>query len=119
MNLKEAFQAQNKIGNLFEALSMYLDDEKYFTGITEKHFRSKAAEGQPDDLSLRDKPLRKEIASCEFQTPAQVQPDESRLLYCHHKNWRRQDTTLPNCEKPDRFVSVTFKRGGDFAIICG
>lgn len=49
MNLKEAFQAQNKIGNLFEFLSMYLGDEKYFTSVTEKHFRSKAAEGQPDE----------------------------------------------------------------------
>ncbi|MBR3747572.1 MAG: formate dehydrogenase [Selenomonadaceae bacterium] len=49
MNLKEAFQAQNKIGNLFEFLSMYLGDEKYFTSVTEKHFRSKATEGQPDE----------------------------------------------------------------------
>ncbi|MBR1646869.1 MAG: formate dehydrogenase [Selenomonadaceae bacterium] len=49
MNLKEAFQAQNKIGSLFDTLSMYLDDEKYFTGVTEKHFRSKAAEGQHDE----------------------------------------------------------------------
>ncbi|MBR2519112.1 MAG: formate dehydrogenase [Selenomonadaceae bacterium] len=49
MNLKEAFQAQNKIEKLFEFVSEYLGDEKYFTSVTEKHFRSKAAEGQPDE----------------------------------------------------------------------
>ena len=49
MNLKEAFQAQNKIEKLFDFLSGYLDDEKNLTSVTEKHFRSKAAEGQPDE----------------------------------------------------------------------
>ena len=49
MNLKEAFQAQNKIEKIFEFVSGYLDDEKNVTTVTEKHFRSKAAEGQPDE----------------------------------------------------------------------
>ena len=49
MNLKEAFQAQNKIEKLFDFVSGYLDDEKNLTSVTEKHFRSKAAEGQPDE----------------------------------------------------------------------
>ena len=49
MNLKEAFQAQNKIEKLFDFVSGYLDDEKNLVSVTEKHFRSKAAEGQPDE----------------------------------------------------------------------
>ncbi|MBE8954770.1 MAG: formate dehydrogenase [Quinella sp. 2Q5] len=49
MNLKEAFQAQNKIERLFEFVSGYLDDEKNLISVTEKHFRSKAAQGQPDE----------------------------------------------------------------------
>ena len=49
VNLKEAFQAQNKIEKLFDFVSGYLDDEKNLTSVTEKHFRSKAAEGQPDE----------------------------------------------------------------------
>ena len=49
MNLKEAFQVQNKIEKLFDFVSGYLDDEKNLTSVTEKHFRSKAAEGQPDE----------------------------------------------------------------------
>ena len=49
MNLKEAFQAQNKIEKIFEFVSGYLDDEKNVTTVTEKHFRSKAAEGQSDE----------------------------------------------------------------------
>lgn len=49
MNLKEAFQAQNKIENLFEFVTGYLRDEKNLVSVTEKHFRSKAAEGQPDE----------------------------------------------------------------------
>ncbi|MBR4152475.1 MAG: formate dehydrogenase [Selenomonadaceae bacterium] len=49
MNLKEAFQAQNKIENLFEVVSGYLEDGKNLINVTEKHFRSKAAEGQPDE----------------------------------------------------------------------
>ena len=49
MNLKEAFQAQNKLENLFEFVSGYLGDGKNLVSVTEKHFRSKAAEGQPDE----------------------------------------------------------------------
>ena len=49
MNLKEAFQAQNKIEQLFDFVSGYLDDEKNLVSVTEKHFRSKAADGQPDE----------------------------------------------------------------------
>lgn len=49
MNLKEAFQAQNKIENLFEFVTGYLSDGKNLVSVTEKHFRSKAAEGQPDE----------------------------------------------------------------------
>ena len=49
MNLKEAFQAQNKLKKLFSFASGYLDDEKNLISTTEKHFRSKAAEGQPDE----------------------------------------------------------------------
>jgi len=49
MNLKEAFQAQNKLEELFEFVSGYLDDEKNLVSVTEKHFRSKAVEGQQDE----------------------------------------------------------------------
>ena len=49
MNLKEAFQAQNKIEKLFDFVSGYLDDEKNLISITEKHLRSKAADGQADE----------------------------------------------------------------------
>lgn len=49
MNLKEAFQAQNKIETLFDFVSSYLEDEKNLISTTEKHFRSKAAEGQQDE----------------------------------------------------------------------
>ena len=49
MNLKEAFQAQNKIERLFDFFSGYLDDEKNLISVTEKHLRSKAVEGQQDE----------------------------------------------------------------------
>ena len=49
MNLKEAFQAQNKIEQLFEFVLNYLDDEKNLISVTEKHLRSKAAQDQPDE----------------------------------------------------------------------
>ena len=49
MNLKEAFQAQNKLENLFEFVTGYLEDGKNLVSVTEKHLRSKAAEGQPDE----------------------------------------------------------------------
>ena len=49
MNLKEAFQTQNKISRLLSDIIEYLDDEDNVTVITEKHLRSKALAGQPDD----------------------------------------------------------------------
>lgn len=49
MNLKEAFQAQNKIEKLFSFVSGYLDDDKNLISVTEKHLRSKATEGQADE----------------------------------------------------------------------
>ena len=49
MNLKEAFQAQNKIEKLFDFVSGYLNDGKNLVSITEKHLRSKAADGQADE----------------------------------------------------------------------
>ncbi len=49
MNLKEAFQAQNKIEQLFEFAAGYLDDEKNLINVTEKHLRSKATDGQSDE----------------------------------------------------------------------
>ena len=50
MNLKEAFQAQNKINELFEHFKDYLESEKNITTVKEKHFRSKAADGQTDEI---------------------------------------------------------------------
>ena len=50
MNLKEAFQAQNKINELFEHFTNYLQSERNITTVTEKHFRSKAAAGQIDEV---------------------------------------------------------------------
>ena len=49
MNLKEAFQAQNAFEKLFSFVCGYLGDEKNLISVTEKHFRSKAAEGQSDE----------------------------------------------------------------------
>ena len=49
MNLKEAFQAQNKIGELLSYINRYLSDEDNVMTITEKHLRSKALAGQQDD----------------------------------------------------------------------
>ena len=49
MNLKEAFQAQNKIEDLFQTLAAYLSNEENITLTKEKHFRSKAAQGQLDE----------------------------------------------------------------------
>ena len=49
MNLKEAFQAQNKIEELFDFVDGYLDDEKNLISVTEKHLRSKVAETQKDE----------------------------------------------------------------------
>lgn len=49
MNLKEAFQAQNKIGELLSYIVRYLSDEDNVMTVTEKHLRSKALAGQQDD----------------------------------------------------------------------
>ena len=49
MNLKEAFQAQNKIGELMSYINRYLSDEDNVMTIMEKHLRSKALAGQQDD----------------------------------------------------------------------
>ena len=49
MNLKEAFQAQNKIIELLDYISGYLSVEDNVMTVTEKHLRSKALAGQQDD----------------------------------------------------------------------
>ena len=49
MNLKEAFQAQNKIGELMSYINRYLSNSDNVMTITEKHLRSKALAGQQDD----------------------------------------------------------------------
>lgn len=57
MNLKEAFQAQNKISDLLNHITDYLSDSDNVMTITEKHLRSKALAGQHDetvDVSRKD-----------------------------------------------------------------
>ena len=49
MNLKEAFQAQNKIGELMSYINRYLSDSDNVMTITEKHLRSESLAGQQDD----------------------------------------------------------------------
>lgn len=49
MNLKEAFQAQNKLGELMRYIILYLSDSDNVMTITEKHLRSKALVGQQDE----------------------------------------------------------------------
>ena len=49
MNLKEAFQTQNRIGELIAYIDRYLSDEDNIMTVTEKHFRSKALAGQQDE----------------------------------------------------------------------
>lgn len=49
MNLKEAFQAQNILEKVFSFVVGYLEDEEKLVSITEKHLRSKAAQGQVDE----------------------------------------------------------------------
>lgn len=49
MNLKEAFQAQNKISELMSYINRYLSDVDNVMTITEKHLCSKALAGQQDD----------------------------------------------------------------------
>ena len=50
MNLKEAFQAQNTINNLFNHAQDYLNRIDNVVTVKEKHFRSKAVEGQTDEI---------------------------------------------------------------------
>ena len=50
MNLKEAFQAQNKLNDLFSTLINYISVERNITVTKEKHFRSKAVAGQIDEV---------------------------------------------------------------------
>lgn len=55
MNLKEAFQTQNKIESLFHHAMSYLRNTDNIITVTEKHFRSKAADGQSDEtLDMTD-----------------------------------------------------------------
>lgn len=57
MNLKEAFQAQNKLSELMTHITRYLSAADNVMIVTEKHFRSKALEGQKDesmDVSRKD-----------------------------------------------------------------
>ena len=49
MNLKEAFQAQNKISELMSHIDRYLSNADNVMTITEKHLRSEALAGQQDD----------------------------------------------------------------------
>lgn len=49
MNLKESFQAQNRIEELLDYIGRYLSDENNIMTVTEKHLRSKALEGQRDE----------------------------------------------------------------------
>ena len=49
MNLKEPFQAQNKLGELMRYIILYLSDSDNVMTITEKHLRSKALAGQQDE----------------------------------------------------------------------
>lgn len=50
MNLKEAFQAQNKLNELFIHFSEYLENNANVMNVKEKHFRSKAVTGQIDEV---------------------------------------------------------------------
>ena len=57
MNLKEAFQAQNRISDLLAYICHYLSDADNVMTVTEKHLRSKALAGQQDeavDASRKD-----------------------------------------------------------------
>ena len=49
MNLKEAFQAQNRINDLLGYIGRYLSDEDNIVTVTEKHLRNKALAGQQDE----------------------------------------------------------------------
>ena len=57
MNLKEAFQAQNRISELLNYIGRYISDDDNIMTVTEKHLRSKALAGQQDetvDVSRKD-----------------------------------------------------------------
>ena len=55
MNLKEAFQAQNKIEDLFVTLEDYLSNTNNITVKIEKHLRSKSVKGQEnEELDVTD-----------------------------------------------------------------
>ena len=49
MNLKEAFQVQNKIGELLSYIGHYLSCDNNVMTVTKKHLRSKASAGHQDD----------------------------------------------------------------------
>ena len=49
MNLKEAFQVQNVINELSSHAATYLSKTENLISVKEKHFRSKAVEGQSDE----------------------------------------------------------------------
>ena len=49
MNLKEAFQTQNKINELLSYITRYLSNNDNVMTISEKHLRSKALKGQKDE----------------------------------------------------------------------
>ncbi len=51
MNLKEAFQTQNRINDLLLYIVRYLSDTDNTMTITEKHLRSKALAGQQDETA--------------------------------------------------------------------
>ncbi len=57
MNLKEAFQAQNRLSELLAYIGRYISDDDNIMTVTEKHLRSKALAGQQDetvDVSRKD-----------------------------------------------------------------
>ena len=49
MNLKDAFQTQNAFNRLSDRATEYLEDDGISMTVKEKHFRSKAVAGQPDE----------------------------------------------------------------------
>ncbi|MBR2216367.1 MAG: formate dehydrogenase [Selenomonadaceae bacterium] len=57
MNLKEAFQAQNRLSELLTYIGRYISDDDNNTIVTEKHLKAKALAGQQDetvDVSRKD-----------------------------------------------------------------
>ena len=57
MNLKEAFQAQNRLGELLAYVGRYVSDDNNTMTITEKHLKAKALADQQDetvDVSAKD-----------------------------------------------------------------